>query len=153
MTPPASTEGAVSREPLALDFSPYQHCRIVGIDGDMGAGKSTLAREINAAIGGTIISVDDFLEGNGQPYLSQLDFGRLSKALSGATPPIVIEGVLLQDVLHRLGLSADCTVFARREYEGITMHGSSAEISEYYRRCSPWRTAQQLVTLHIDFSR
>lgn len=140
-----------TREPAVMDLASFRCCRVIGIDGDNGAGKSSLAREINDALGGTIVSVDDFLLGNGQPYLSQVDFARLSTTLDAAAVPIIIEGVLLQDVFHRLGVSADYIVFARCEYEGLTMYGNSVEIGEYYGRRSPWRTAQLLVTLHIHF--
>lgn len=151
MATTAEMDVVTTREPLVLDLAYFRCCRVIGIDGDNGTGKSTLAREINAALGGTIVSVDDFLLGNGQPYLSQVDFARLSTTLDGAAAPIIIEGVLLQDVLHRLGVSADYIVYAQCEHEGLTMHGASAEIEEYNRRRSPRRTAQLLVTLRIHF--
>lgn len=143
---------SVTREPFELDLTPMRACRIIGIDGDNGSGKTTLAREIYAALGGTVVSIDDFLIGNGQPYLSQLDFPRLASTIENAAEPIIVEGVLLQEVLQRLQISADFTILARCEHEDLTMYGTSQDVIDYYRRCSPSRTAQLTVTLRIRFN-
>lgn len=142
----------IDRGPSEIDFSVFRGQNVIGIDGDNGAGKSTLAREISDAIGGAVVSVDDFLLGNGKPYVSQLDMSRLSNAIQEAARPVIIEGVLLQDVLRQLELNIDYLVFVQCKHEGVAIYGTpTKEIREYYLRQSPWLIAQLIVILRKRF--
>lgn len=135
-----------------MNLAPLRDCRIIGIDGDNGAGKTTLAKEVQAALGGTVVSIDDFLIGNGQPYLSQIEFSRLGDLVRiVSAEPVICEGILLLEVLQRLEVRPDFMIFARCEFEGLYQCGVSSEITDYYRRHSPWRTAQLEITLRVAF--
>ena len=140
----------ITREPPEVDVSRMRGCGVIGIDGDNGAGKSTLAHELVQMIGGSVISVDDFLSGNGMAYSSQLDLPNLSKKIKAAEEPIIVEGVLLLDVLDRLGITLDLMIFAKCEFDGITKYGEQREITDYYKRRKPAKLAQLTVTLHVQ---
>ena len=47
------------REPSVVDFAPLRNCKTIGIDGDTGAGKTTLAGELQSVLGGEVISPTD----------------------------------------------------------------------------------------------
>lgn len=141
----------VERDPKTLDLALLRSRKLIGIDGDNGAGKSTLGRELANALGGTLISVDDFLLGNGAAYLEQVDFAKLSQTVQAGREPIVVEGILLQDVLATIAYEPDFSIFVRSEHIGITMYGGSPEIADYYRRRSPWKVAQTEVTLRFVY--
>ena len=142
----------IIREPDTVDVTRLRSCRIIGIDGDNGAGKSTLANELSQRIGGSVISVDDFLLGNGDAYLSQLNMPNISKAIEAAEEPIIVEGMLLLDVLDRIGLTPDFMIFAKCEFEGPIMYGRQRDICDYYKRRKPAEEAQLIVTLRIKFN-
>jgi hypothetical protein len=101
-----------SRDPKELDRALFLDQRLIGIDGDPGAGKSTLAKEIRELVGGTIIALDDFLCVPGQPYLSQYKASDLAEHFRRSHPiPKIIEGVVLLDALDFLDTNADGICF------------------------------------------
>ena len=155
---------AISREPKQLEKSLFLNRRLIGIDGDPGAGKSTLAKEIQQLVGGTIIALDDFLCTPGQPYLSQYKASDLADRFRKSDPlSKIIEGVVLLDALEFLNASADMMVFAARQINGTWEYAqflqprswqpkssSTREIADYYRRRAPWKSAQLQTTLHYS---
>ena len=156
----------ITREPQQLEKSLFLNRRLIGIDGDPGAGKSTLAREIQHLVGGSIIALDDFLCKPMQPYLSQYKASDLVDHFRSSNPlPRIIEGVVLLDALDFLNASADMMVFATLQNNGTWDYAkyiqdrawqpkssSTREIAGYYRRRAPWESAQLLTTLHYSAS-
>ena len=128
-----------TREPVHIDPGPMLEARIIGVDGDSGAGKSRLADEIRAVLGGgQIIRAD----------LGHLNMACLSNAIAIAARPIIVEGIRLLDVLDGVGVRADYMIFVRRKIVGLafTPKARSRELDEYYRRRDPERAADLLVT-------
>src|SRR5947199_2342371 len=109
----------ISREPQQLEKSTFLNQRLIGIDGDPGAGKSRLAEEIHGLVGGIIIALDDFLCTPGQSYLAQYQASALADHFRDcAALPRILEGVVLLDALEFLNASADILVFATRQIDG-----------------------------------
>ena len=139
-----------TREPVHIDPGPMLEARIIGVDGDSGAGKSRLADEIRAVLGGgQIIRADLGLDGDPDAdYLGHLNMACLSNAIAIAARPIIVEGIRLLDVLDGVGVRADYMIFVRRKIVGLafTPKARSRELDEYYRRRDPERAADLLVT-------
>lgn len=154
----------ISREPQQLEKSTFLNRRLIGIDGDPGAGKSTLAKEIRGFVGGSIIALDDFLCTPGEPYLSQYKASALADHFRKCEPlPRIVEGVVLLDALEFLNASGDMMIFATRHVDATWEYDqylpararqptckSTREIADYYRRRAPWESAQLRTTLHYS---
>jgi hypothetical protein len=102
---------------MKVDYSklPAAWSRII-VDGDPGAGKTTLAKEMATKLGARLISLDDdkYLPGDGRPYLEQLDFKALQGDILKSGPKVIIEGVLALKVLDRIALQHDYHIFMKR---------------------------------------
>jgi Cdc6-like AAA superfamily ATPase len=70
----------VSPNKMKMDYTqlPATWSRII-IDGDPGAGKTTLAKEIARECGAKVISFDEYLRGSRENYLQQLNYEKLQK--------------------------------------------------------------------------
>lgn len=161
------------REPSVVDFTPLRNCKTIGIDGDSGAGKTTLARELQSALGGEVISLDcflnDFIPGNGAPpsYVSQINKALLSERLNRATlKPLIVEGILLLDVLATVNIRPDYLIFAKCKHEGQWQYEQylrsptiqpasqfTREIANYYRIRRPFEQSQLQTTLQKSLRR
>lgn len=75
---------------------------VIAIDGNDGVGKSTLAAHLRERIGGTVISVDDYIEEALGVYVPALSVNRIRRALADAASPRLVEGVCLHDVLKAI---------------------------------------------------
>lgn len=103
----------IFRIPAQLDTSLFLQpgLRVIGIDGQAGAGKTFLANEIHSFAGGTVLHLDDFVCSKYElPYLPP---GRLREALE--RPPAIIEGQDLLDAMDFLQTKVDLLVVAVRE--------------------------------------
>ena len=99
-------EMSIIREPLHIDHEKLHDCNIIGIDGDQGAGKTTLASELCENLEGEVVSVDDYLLKPNGSYLAQVDQQNLVARLNAvAKKPLIIESVLLLEVLARISHS------------------------------------------------
>ena len=154
---------AIFREPHTIDPSPLRECAIIGIDGDQGAGKSTLALELCSMLGGSVIELDELLHQNGRPYVEQIHKERLRSQISSTAKPVIVEGVLLLDVLDLLDLQPDCLLFAKKELHGCWEYEQylrpsvslpkaklTREIAEYYRRRRPFERAKCQFVLYVS---
>ena len=148
-------------------------CETIGIDGDSGAGKTSLALELQSTLGGQVISLDcclnDFIPGNGAPppYVSQINKDLLRERLNLAiVKPLIIEGVLLLDVLATVNFRPDYLIFATSEIEGRWQYEQylrsstiqpksqlTREIADYYRIRRPFEQSQLRTILRKSFRR
>ncbi len=105
---------------------------IIGVDGEPGAGKTTLARELAQHHGIHCIHLDDFLSSGRGAYVDALRLGKISGALSKLDRPIIIEGICLLNVLQRLGVSPHLHVFMRRDH-GLAPYKINSRIVAEFR--------------------
>lgn len=87
---------------------------LIGFDGLDGVGKSTLAREMAKHLGGSVISLDDYLVKKQNGYVLYIRHDELKAALLASRSPILIEGVCLLAVACRCGFDVDLLVYVRR---------------------------------------
>jgi hypothetical protein len=136
-----------------MDYSnlPLDWSRIV-IDGDPGAGKTSLAKEIARELGAKRVSLDDYLPGNGNAYLLQLDYERVRRDILDGGSKVVVEGICILKVMAKIGIGYDFHIFMKRfngfvgwELESYLNPKSSLPHSKtdkdavlYYRECKPF---------------
>jgi hypothetical protein len=86
----------------------------IAIDGRDGVGKTSLAIVLQNRIGGTLVSLDDFLMENRGGYVPNLKTGKLKAILATAIRPIVIEGVCMLSALERVGHENNLLIYVKR---------------------------------------
>ena len=154
----------ITRDPVDLKIEQMREASVVAIDGDEGSGKTQLAAELQKNVGGDVISIDDFLIGNGMSYTKQFNANAFRACLKDKNArPLIIEGVLLLDILEREHLTADRYIFAKciqqgqwqyEQYRSATANLPKSkltrEIAEYYRRRKPFERADVLTVLRYS---
>lgn len=94
-----------------------QGYRRIGVDGNNGVGKTTIAREIGQRLQLPVISLDDYLENHGDGFVEFLRYPDLADAISG--DEFVVEGVCLLEALSRVGGTVDVSVYVKRIEGGL----------------------------------
>jgi hypothetical protein len=131
-----------------LDDLSRMRPRIIGVDGELGAGKTTLAMRIAERLNCRHIHVDSFLIKGRSSFLPSIRYERLAQALCGPAP-VVIEGICLLAVLERLSVSADWLIFVDG---GPPLPGARPspllvdELRSYVRSYSPRSKAHRILT-------
>lgn len=91
---------------------------LIGIEGYMGSGKTTLATQLSRHLALPLVSLDKFVAiRNGEhAYPSRISRTRLRRQVlrSARRSPVLIEGICLRAVLRRLGLRLATTVYIKR---------------------------------------
>lgn len=131
------------KEKLLLELKKKQP-HIVGVDGEDGAGKSTkIAPFLAEQLNGTVLSIDNYLEKDRGSYIGYLHYESLCRdllALVKKSWPIIIEGIMLLDVLKKIGMSQDYLIYAcssmwyddwTGEYENHYKRGTLEEIIKH----------------------
>jgi hypothetical protein len=151
-----------SRSPLQLVAASLRSPWIISIDGGQGAGKTTLAKEIGTSFAGAVIDVDDYLMGNGGPYLEQVQWELIIQDIqrNKGNKNLIISGVLLEYVMERVQIAPAYRIFMRHEVDGRWDYSDclkssvrlprsmlSREITQYYRALKPWQCADEEVIL------
>ncbi|MFZ5813578.1 MAG: shikimate kinase [Thermodesulfobacteriota bacterium] len=148
----------------ALKFD-TQHPTIVSIDGNMGVGKSTLAREIADGLGFDIFDLDCYLSEkvtaeNG--YVGTICFNNLLRDVEESLfsmRSIIVEGVCVLNVLERIGINPSVKIyvdeidfaadsnFVRQRSSTVILedipNGAylSCEIQRYHKSMTPYKIA------------
>lgn len=95
-----------------IDLIKDKQIKILGIDGNDGAGKTTFASEIAIKLGFTHIEVDQYLIKDSSGYLKFLDLEKLKADIKkNAGKKIVIEGVMLYSVLEQIGFKVEEVIY------------------------------------------
>ena len=90
---------------------------LIGIDGNLASGKSTLARRLGGQLDARVVEGDLFLVAPNKPYPEALDLICLSNVIKKActfSRPIIFESVMLHRVLDRLHLEPAAVIYVRR---------------------------------------
>ncbi len=87
---------------------------IIAIDGYDGVGKTTIATALQARVGGTVVSLDDFVMVNQGGYIPYLKTAELKAALKTAPRPYIVEGVCVLGALERVAVHPDLLVYVKR---------------------------------------
>ena len=86
------------------------------IDGDPGAGKTTLATEMASELDARRVSFDDYLPdvlGDQRPYFEKLNYKALRGEILASDARIIVEGVLALRVLKQIGVQHDFHIFIK----------------------------------------
>ena len=86
----------------------------IAIDGRDGVGKTPLAVALQAAVGGTVISLDDFVLEERGGYVSNLKRADLKSALERSSPPRIVEGVCVLAALESVSHRHDVLIYVKR---------------------------------------
>jgi hypothetical protein len=101
----------VALDPLAT----LRRFRRVIIDGDTGAGKTTLAKHLAEEAAFARVALDDYLRDPGKPYADQIDHPKLKRMLDGiGNSRTVLEGCLASKVAREARFTPDCLILAIR---------------------------------------
>lgn len=117
---------------------------IVGIDGWTGVGKTTLAKALSDAFGGSIFDLDGALNRDRSSYAPSLRLGEISEALAAPAGLLFVSGICLRQVLGRVGCAANAHIYVKRmatwgwadedELEGGSLAGLGADGGNAVRR-------------------
>lgn len=87
---------------------------LLGIDGNDGVGKTTLANAIAPLLNALILSLDDHIEKHKDGYVPFLRIGEIRSVLAGQTQPLIVEGVCLLAAAERIGIRLSRLVYIKR---------------------------------------
>jgi len=95
----------LKKELLSKNYS------IIGIDGKLASGKSTLAKNLAHELGFSCIHVDSFLEKGRGHYVSALKLDVLANKINESSRPVIVEGVCLLEILDRIKTKKDYLIY------------------------------------------
>ena len=131
---------------------------IIGIDGWLGAGKTTLAKLLAEKLSAEHFDLDDALHRDQGAYFQHLDFNKIRSKLSNAPGRMVVSGVCFRQVLELVSATASVHIYVKRmalsgwpdEHEIETEHLSGlgslagntlrAEVRTYHAKYCPHET-------------
>ena len=87
---------------------------VIGIDRGDGVGKTTLARNLQALVGGRVISLDNFVVKHQGGYIPHLKKPELLEELNVKQRPLVIEGVCLLAALKAVSVKAHSLIYLKQ---------------------------------------
>lgn len=109
----------------------------IAIDGNDGVGKTGLAVELQNAVGGTVLSLDDFVLENYGGYVPFLRIAELEAALKASSCPCIVEGVCILAALERISCQPDLLIYVKRIANYGFWHDEST--------CDPSEPVEELI--------
>ena len=154
LKPPAASE-ALLRE-LRVFVLPWRTLTI-GIDGRMGAGKSTLGRFIAWQLGMPLIETDMWMHRRHLPIgYRYSELAQIVRARRADERPTIIEGVKLLETLERIDVRCDFLIWLRsnedptseEELSEILRSGTRvADVESYIRSYDPESHASRVLKI------
>ena len=117
----------------ALRSKPVDCSHVIGIDGFMLSGKTTLAFELADALSGIRVGLDSYLNPSSNPenYCDMLKVNYLANDLNKLMrvfPFVIVDGICLLDVLDTISCPVHSTVYVKRiSAQGIWDDGFNLE--------------------------
>lgn len=112
-------------------FLKKKKSNIIGIDGELGAGKSTISKIIAKKINCQVIHLDNYLIQKQGVYVNAIKFEELKKDVKKCKFPVIIEGVCLLYVLKRIDIYPDTLFFVPKKIYTKKATGVALEVREY----------------------
>ncbi len=106
---------------------------IIGIDGDLGAGKSSLSRWLSTRLALPVIHLDDHLNAGGSSFVESIDRRGLRRAIDTAGRPVIVEGICLLAAMDTVGLQPDLHYYLKPHTPIRYKRGSALveEVADY----------------------
>lgn len=123
--------------------------KIIAIDGELGAGKTTIATKLSCAHGYDCIHLDDFLLHEQEKFVDALRPDDLEAAINRINHPFIIEGVCPLQVLNTLGITPAIHIFLYSN-QNSAQHKASAIVTEVdkYIKKTPSAKKYQHESMH-----
>lgn len=123
---------------LTKDKSPV---KVVAIDGNDGAGKSTLGRFLACRYNTSLIETDFFIKIKSKSFsYDEENISRIIRKRLELDRPVIVEGIKLLEILERIKIPHDFLIYLKNaNYDGS---GTLADIlRSYSERYSPQQQA------------
>lgn len=106
---------------------------IIAIDGELGAGKTTISNELSKLYGYPCIHLDDYLKRGQRQFINALNLNNVKAVLTRAKRPVIIEGVCILEALGLLGATPDVHIFLKTVHDKSKYKKSSivTEVDQY----------------------
>ena len=92
--------------------------RLVTVDGYTGAGKTHLASKIASSLSFRHLDFDSFLVKKQGEFLAFFEFKRFAMSFNSTHQSTVLSGILMLDVLQKLGLHQELSVYVKSMSQG-----------------------------------
>lgn len=126
----ASPQFIVNDPAQLADYVASMGRGLVAFDGRPAAGKTYLAKMLARRLGLQALDGDDFLLGNRQPFMDQLDFDKLAAAIDtglSASPIVLLSSAFTRAVVERAKRSPVAVVWV----EGVSEETLTAARENY----------------------
>jgi hypothetical protein len=97
---------------------------IIGVDGNLGAGKTQVANRLAAAPAIPCVHLEDSMARGLESFLRNVDYEALRREIGQYKSGLVIEGICLLAALSRVGCMLDYLVFVDSESQFNTARKS-----------------------------
>ena len=87
---------------------------VIGVDGDIGAGKTTLADWLATRLSCSVIRLDDHAVRDAPGYAANLRIGALTSKLPPEGSVVIVEGICLLDACNRVGIQLSKLIYIKK---------------------------------------
>lgn len=109
----------------------------IAIDGTDGVGKTTLAVALQKTVGGTLVSLDDFVLENHGGFVRYLKTVELKAVLATINCPIIVEGICMLSALERVCHERNVLIYVKRLMSSGYWHDEEM--------CDPTEPVEELI--------
>lgn len=132
--------------------------RIIGIDGELGCGKTTVARHLSQELECESLHLDSYLLKGQRSFVRNIRYDELRDAIALRKGPFILEGICLLAVLEGLSLRPDFLVYVDPQIRFRNARKSpllQSEVRDYIEKYSPHAKADAIISLedlHVSAS-